>query len=95
MSRWITPCAVGVLQRLRRLARDPERVLDRELALPPEPVAQALALDERHGEPEPARRPRRSRDGEDVGMLQPGGELDLALEALGAERRRPARGGAP
>ena len=25
-------------------------------------------------------------DGEDVGVLQPGGELDLALEPLGAER---------
>ena len=53
--------AVGVLQRLRRLARDPERVLDRELPLAPEPVAQALALDERHGEPEPAAVVARSR----------------------------------
>ena len=52
---------VGVLQRLRRLARDPERVLHRELPLAPEPVAQALALDERHGEPELPGRPRRSR----------------------------------
>ena len=45
MSRWMTPCAVGVLERLRGLAGDPQRVLDRELPLAPEPVAQALALD--------------------------------------------------
>ena len=52
---------VGVVERARRLARDLERVLDRELALAAEPVAEALALDERHGEPEPAARPRPSR----------------------------------
>ena len=52
---------VGVVQRLRRLAGDPERVLERELPLAPEPVAQALALDERHGEPELAGGCRRSR----------------------------------
>ena len=45
---------VGVVERARGLPRDLERVLDRELALAPEPVAEALALDERHGEPEPA-----------------------------------------
>ena len=43
---------VGVVQRAGRLAGDPERVLHRELPLPAEPVAEALALDEGHGEPE-------------------------------------------
>ena len=57
-----------------------------ELPLPAEPVAERLALDERHGEPELAGRFARVVDGQDVGVLQPGGELDLALEALGAER---------
>ena len=87
MSRWIDAVLVGVLERLRRLARDPERVLHRELPLAPEPVAQALALDVRHGEPEPC--PPASPESSTVrmcGMLQPGGEADLALEALGAER---------
>ena len=90
MSRWITPWLVRVLQRLRRLARDAERVLHRELPLAPEPVAERLALHVRHGEPQPAaRRPSGLpgvQHGQDVGMLQPGGEPDLALEALRAER---------
>ena len=66
--------AVGVLERVGGLARDPERVVDRELPLAPEPVAQRLALDERHREPEPAAGLARIQHGEDVGMLQPGGE---------------------
>ena len=51
-----------------------------------EPVAEDLALDERHGEPELAGGLARVVDGQDVRVLQPGGEADLALEALGAER---------
>ena len=42
MSRWITPWSWAYCEGLGRLARDPERVVHRELPLPPEPVAQAL-----------------------------------------------------
>ena len=77
---------VGVVERAGGLAGDAERVVHRELALAAEPVAEALALDERHGEPEPAGGLARVVDGQDVGMLEPGGEPDLALEPLGAER---------
>ena len=77
---------VGVVERAGDLTGDPERVVDRELALAPEPVAERLALDERHGEPELAAGLTGVENGQDVGMLEPGGELDLALEALGAER---------
>ena len=77
---------VGVLERPGGLGGDPERLVHRQLPLPPEPVAERLALDERHGEPELAGGLARVVDGEDVRVLQPGGELDLALEALGAER---------
>ena len=77
---------VGVLEGLRRLARDPERIVQRELPLAAQPVAEALALDVGHGEPELARGLAGVVDRQDVGMLEPGGELDLALEALGAER---------
>jgi hypothetical protein len=85
------PFAVGVLQRVGRLAGDPERVLDRELDLALEPVAQALAPDERHGEPEQRRGPgdrhfARVEHREDVGMLQPRGQPDLALEPLVPQR---------
>ena len=48
--------------------------------------AQALALDVGHGEPEQAVGAGAAVEhGEDVGMLQPGGEADLALEPLEAE----------
>ena len=60
--------------------------VDAELPLPPQPVPERLALDERHGEPELARGLARVVDGQDVGMLEAGGELDLALEPVGPER---------
>ena len=75
---------VRVLERPGGLGGDPERPVHRQLPLPPEPIPQRLALDERHGEPELAGGLARVVDSQDVGVLQPGGELDLALEALGA-----------
>jgi hypothetical protein len=80
--------AMRVLERLRRLAGDTERVLDRELPLPPEPVAERFALDERHREPEASGRLAGVEDRQDVGMLEPRGEPDLSEEALGPERVR-------
>jgi len=77
---------VGVVERAGRLPRDLERVLDGKLALPPEPVAETLALDERHREPEPAAGFAGVEDRENVRMLEPGGEADLALEPVGTER---------
>ena len=82
---------VGVAERVGGLADDPDRVGNRKLSLAREPGPQGLALDERHREPEdpaPALRPSRSavEHGEDVRVLQPRGEPDLALEPLGAER---------
>ena len=85
MSRWTTPCWWAYSSAAGRLGGDPERGVHRELPLPAEPVAEALALDERHGEPEPAVGLARVEHGEDVRMLQPGGEADLPLEPLGAE----------
>ena len=85
------PRAVGVLQRVGRFPRDPERVLQRQLALPVQPTPERLPVDERHREPEEVRRAvLRSHgaaveDREDVGVLEAGGEADLALEAIGAE----------
>ena len=84
------PFAVGEGERVRRLARDPERVRQGKLLLPAEPVTQTLAPDEGHGEPEQGRRPwhgqlARVEDGEDVGVLQAGGEMDLAEKPIGSE----------
>ena len=79
------PVLVGVLKGLGRFPRDPERLLHGEVPLPPQPVPERLALDVRHGEPELTGSLARVEHGQDVGMLEPGGELDLPLEALGAE----------
>ena len=76
---------VGVLERAGRLGGDPERRVHRELPLASQPVAEGLAFDERHGEPEPAGSFTRVQYREDMGMLEPGREPDLALEPLGAE----------
>ena len=48
-------------------------------------LAQRLALDERHGVVRHAVAVAGGEHGDDVGLLQPRGELDLAVEALGAD----------
>jgi hypothetical protein len=76
---------MGILQGERHLAGDLHRRLDRQLDLSPEPVAQRLAPDIGHGVPGPAGYRAGVEDREDVRMLQPGGEADLAEEPLGAQ----------
>jgi hypothetical protein len=56
------------------------------LPLPPEPVVEAFALNEGHGEPELSAGLARVEHGQDVRVLQTGDGLDLAEEALGPER---------
>ena len=76
---------VRVVQRGGRLAGDPERVFHRQLLVAPEPVPQALPLDVGHREPELARDFARVEHGEDVGVLESGRDLDLAMEPVAAE----------
>ena len=95
MSRWIDPVPVGVVERVGRLARDPDRVLHRELLLP---TSRSRRLSPSMNGMVNQSRPAglaRVEDGEDVRMLQAGGQLDLAQEPLGAERRGRAAGAAP
>ena len=82
----VDDCAVGVLERVGDLAGELERVPERELLFPLQPVPQRLAFHVRHDVVEEARRLRPSRRGQDVGMMEPGGDLDFAEEPLGAER---------
>jgi len=78
--------AVRVAQRVGHLARDPQRVLERKLRLAVELRAERPALDERHDVvEEPAGLPRVVH-GQDMGMGERRGQVDLAEEALGAER---------
>jgi len=78
---------VGVVQRAGGLPADLEGHIHGKLPLAANPVAEALALDEGHGEPQPAGDLARVQHGEDVRVLQPGGEADLALESLRPQRR--------
>ena len=56
--------------------------VDREHVLPIEAIAERLPDDERHDVVEKALRVARIEQAEDVGVLQLGGEFDLAVEAL-------------
>ena len=78
---------VGVGEGGGDLPRDAHRFVDRQPSLPSEPIAQGLALDVRHdiieepvGLPGVVQR-------QDVRMRHRRGDLDLAQEALGANRR--------
>jgi hypothetical protein len=77
--------AVGVVQRVGRLPRDADRLVHAELALAVELVPERLALDERHHVVEEPVGLARIEEGQDVGVLQVGGGLDLREEALGAD----------
>jgi hypothetical protein len=85
------PASVGVRERVRDLARDPKGVLDRELGLAGEPVAKALAVDERHGVPQLAGGIAGVVYREDMGVLEACSQVDLAMETLWAERGRELR----
>jgi hypothetical protein len=76
---------VGGRQRLGDLAQEPDRLGHRQLAPAGEPVAEGLALDVGHDVVEEAAGLARVDEPQDVGVLQPGGDGDLAAEALGAE----------
>ncbi len=79
------PAPVGVVEGARHLPRDAGRVGDRQLRLALEPVAQRFAVDERHHVVEESVRLPGVENREDVRMGEPGGNLDLAQEALRAD----------
>ena len=83
---------VRVIQRERRLSRDPDRLLERQLMLTAEPVPKALPVHVHHGEPQLAGgRLARIVDREDVRVLESRSQLNLAAEALRAEARGQVR----
>ena len=75
----------SIVERGRGLSRDAYLVLEGQLPFAAQTISQAFAFDIRHGEPELTRRIAGIVDREDVGMLQPRGQSDLALEAFRAE----------
>ena len=79
-------CAKSSASAVSRVSRTASSI--GKLPLARDSVAQGLALDVRHGEPEMPAGVARIEDGEDVRMLESCGELDLAKEALGSQARR-------
>jgi hypothetical protein len=85
------PVLVGEIQGLGRIARDPKCFGDGQLPFPGEQTAEGLSVDVRHREPEPSGGFAGIENGQDVGMLQLGGQSNFTKEALGAEGRRELR----
>ena len=79
--------AVRVIQRIGDLARDAQRLDERQPAAV-QPLAQRLPFDERHREPEIPAGFAGIMDRQDVRMLQPSGQHDFLLKALGAKDGR-------
>ena len=77
--------AVGVVERRGGLGGDAHRVGHGQLLLAADPVADGLALDERHDVIEEAVGVARVDESQDVRVLQVGGGLDLGQEAFGAD----------
>ena len=80
--------AVREREGLADLARDGERVGQRQLVLPQQPLAESLALDEGHDEVERVRGLAGVVERQDVRMGEAARDGDLAQEALRAERLR-------
>ncbi len=78
---------VRVVQRRGNLARDRDRLIDRELLLALHLLAQRFARDVRHHVKQKTIRVPGIVEGQDVRMIQPRGDLDLAQEAIRAEHQ--------
>ena len=75
--------AVGVVEPGGDFGGDPNRVGDGQLGLTVEPGAERFALDVGHDVKDGAFDPARIEQGQDVGVLQVGGGLDLLQERSG------------
>ena len=78
--------AVRVAQRIRHLEGDLQRVVQRQLTLPPQPLPQGLAFYVGHRVPEVAGRFTGIEHWQDMRVLQAGGGPDFSLETFRAER---------
>jgi len=79
---------VGVAERVRYLAGDRQRLVDRKVRLAHQTTAQRLAFAVGHDVIEKALGLTRVVEWQDMGMVQAGGDCDLAEEPLGAESGR-------
>src|SRR2546422_9321775 len=79
---------VGVAQRIGHFACDLQRVLERQLPLPIQSTPQRFALYERHHVIEESAGLAGVVQGQDMGMVEAGRDLDLAEKTLRPERGR-------
>ncbi len=86
MSRWMSPWGVGGGQPLRDLPADPQHPGERQRGAPAQPLLQALALEELHGEVGDVLVLADLVDGDDVVVLEGGAGPGLAEEALAGHR---------
>ena len=77
--------AVGVIQRRGNFARDPNRVRNRQLFLPVQPISQRFPFHEGHHVVRGAVYLSRVDQAEDVGVLQSGDGANLSDEPVGAD----------
>ena len=76
---------VCIAQCISDFTQDSRRFVHGQLACAREPVAKVLAADERHGVVEEISACAGCKKGNNVRMLQPRGELDLAAKAVGVQ----------
>jgi hypothetical protein len=77
--------AMGVAERVGHVSQDPDRFGNRQLTLARESGPEGLTLDQRHGVVQQSVRVAGGEQRHDVGMLERGGQLDLAAEPVGAQ----------
>ncbi len=77
-----------VVERVRHLAREPDRDVRGQSTLSRKPRPQRFAFDEGHHVPQHVIRASGVEQRQDVRVLQTGGELDLLEEPLGPEHGR-------
>ena len=83
---------VRICQRIDDIAQDASDVRHRQLVLSRQARTERLAGDVWHGVVEQPVRRRRGEHGDDVRVLETGRQVDLALEAVGAETGRKIGG---
>jgi hypothetical protein len=79
---------VGILQRRKNVAGDPQCLAQGDVPSPQESLSQRLPLDVRHGVPELAFGLAKIEERQDVKMAELGGKLDLPEETLRPQARR-------
>jgi hypothetical protein len=80
------PVVVRVRECARYVAKDPDGVGDRQLALPTQLGAEALSFDERHGVVQQPIACPGAQQRDDMRMLKARGDVDLALKPFGVDR---------